>query len=53
MNRIIIEYIINQSVMDVEDIAIADVTTRRGVLMWLKRGRSNIISSSLVVWKKS
>ena len=52
--RVIIVYIFNLIMIEVEGIAIVDATTRRGRLMsrGLEKGRSNIISS-LAVWKKS
>lgn len=53
--RVIIVRIINLIVVEVEGIAIvvATLTTRRGLELWLMKGRSSIIFSSLAVWKKS
>ena len=56
--RIIIECIINSIVIDIEGIAIVDLATRRGGLLWhglelwLRMGRSSIIFSSSAIWKK-
>jgi hypothetical protein len=57
--RIIIECITKPISLRVEGIAIVDTTRRRGELMrhelglWLRMGRSSVVLSSLVVWKKS
>jgi hypothetical protein len=52
--RILIECIFKLSVHYVEGIVIVDATRMWHKLgLWLRKGRSGIICSSLLVWKRS